>query len=58
MIAVLVGETLHAANVGDSRVVIGKKTAAGLKAEPLTFDHKPDTPAEQESVRRRVCGGE
>ena len=50
---------IHAANVGDSRAVIGHTTRRLLKVVPaalaLTVDLTPDVPAERERIER--CGG-
>lgn len=49
--ALVRGSTLYVASTGDSRAVLCR---AGC-AVPLTHDHKPTDPAEQERIRR--CGG-
>ena len=42
---------MFVANVGDSRVVLAHDDGEGLKAVPLTVDHKPDDPAEVERIK-------
>ena len=42
---------MFVANVGDSRVVLARDDGEGLKAVPLTVDHKPDDPAEVERIK-------
>ena len=49
------GSFLLCANVGDSRVILGKKTTVGWRAVPLSADHKPDLPKEKERIL--ACGG-
>lgn len=41
-----------AANIGDSRCILGRKDASTgkLKAVPVTDDHKPDRPDEQKRI--------
>ena len=38
------------ANVGDSRAILGRKTAQGWTAIPLSSDHKPDRPDERKRI--------
>jgi serine/threonine protein phosphatase PrpC len=43
-------------NIGDSRIILAKRTAAGkLEAVPVSSDHKPDRPDEQKRIE--ACGG-
>lgn len=47
---------LVAANIGDSRCILGRRDPAGgnkLKAIPVTDDHKPDRPDEQKRIIAR-----
>ncbi len=46
------GRTLTVANIGDSRVILGRRDAATgkLKAVPVSDDHKPD----REDEKRRI----
>lgn len=46
------GRTLHVANAGDSRAVVGRLDVDGarMSAIPLTEDHKPDIPAELQRI--------
>eukprot|EP00048_Salpingoeca_helianthica_P024506 m.32877 g.32877 ORF g.32877 m.32877 type:complete len:267 (+) comp9430_c0_seq2:29-829(+) len=46
------GDELYIANVGDSRCVMGREDGAGMKAVPLSRDHKPDTHSERERIAR------
>jgi len=48
--AVIRGNKIIAANVGDSRVIIGKQVNGKLVAEEFTRDHKPDSPGERERI--------
>jgi protein phosphatase 1D len=43
---------MYVAHVGDSGVVLGSLENKVIKAEPLTSDHKPETPDE----KRRIEG--
>jgi len=45
---------LYSAHCGDARLAVGSETRGNLLF--ATADHKPDTPAEAERIRR--CGGE
>ncbi len=54
LVAVIIQGT-HAtvANIGDSRIILGKRTddkKINLIAEELSFDHKPDVPHERERI--------
>ena len=51
-LAIIRGTTIIAANIGDSRVIIGKHDPATGKivAEEFTHDHKPDTPDEKKRI--------
>ena len=42
-------------NVGDSRITLGTERDGAIRAEPLTTDHKPETPEEKDRIER--CGG-
>lgn len=50
--SVRVGNMLYTANIGDSRCCLCSRDAAtgGVKAVPLTIDHKPELPAERERI--------
>ncbi|KAJ0405767.1 hypothetical protein P43SY_003617 [Pythium insidiosum] len=48
------GETIHVANVGDSRAVIATMSEGKLTAQPLSVDQTPYRSDERERVRR--CG--
>jgi hypothetical protein len=57
--AIIRGNHITGVNIGDSRVIIARsdgtsctnpESTYGLKAEDLTFDHKPDSPAEKERI--------
>ncbi|CAM9918995.1 unnamed protein product, partial [Phaeothamnion confervicola] len=51
VIAVLRGNRLTVANLGDSRCVLGRAAAGGgIAAVPLTSDHKPDRPDERSRI--------
>jgi serine/threonine protein phosphatase PrpC len=52
--AIIRGNQLTGVNIGDSRVILGKKES-DLEFEEITFDHKPDTPAEKKRILQ--CGG-
>jgi len=43
-------DILWIAHVGDSRVVLAKKTGKEIDAEDLTVDHKPDLPSERHRI--------
>jgi serine/threonine protein phosphatase PrpC len=54
-LALLEQDSLHIANVGDSRAVLARGSRGGeLRAEELTKDHKPDCEAES---RRIIASG-
>jgi len=54
--AIVRGNTVTGVNIGDSRVILGSQQSDGsITAEDITFDHKPDTPAEKERIL--ACGG-
>lgn len=53
--AIVRGNKLYGINVGDSRVILGKEEAGHLTFQDITFDHKPDSPAEKERIL--ACGG-
>lgn len=53
--AIIRGNHLTGVNVGDSRVILGKEEGGSLTFQDITFDHKPDTPAEKERIL--ACGG-
>lgn len=48
--AVIRGNHLTGINIGDSRVILGKEEGGRIVAQDITFDHKPDTPAEKERI--------
>lgn len=50
--AIVRGNHLTGVNIGDSRVILGKDS---IEFEEITFDHKPDTPAEKNRILQ--CGG-
>jgi hypothetical protein len=43
------------ANIGDSRIILGKLTSKGVEAQEVSIDHKPDRPDEQKRIES--CGG-
>ena len=45
------GHHMFVANVGDSRVVLAQDAGEGLKAVPLTGDHKPEDPLEAQRIK-------
>jgi len=55
VIGMLRGRTLAVANIGDSRVILGRKEpgARGLKAISISDDHKPDREDEQRRIESR-----
>ena len=55
-IALIQGRKMYIAHVGDSRVVLGRKTPAGFETVELTIDHKPTLPEEQKRIEAN--GGE
>mmetsp|Transcript_28260 Transcript_28260/g.58387 ORF Transcript_28260/g.58387 Transcript_28260/m.58387 type:complete len:346 (-) Transcript_28260:63-1100(-) len=45
------GRTLHVANIGDSRIILGRQTKkGGMKAVEVSLDHKPDREDEQKRI--------
>jgi serine/threonine protein phosphatase PrpC len=48
--AIIRGNTVTGVNIGDSRVILGKEEGGRIVAQDITFDHKPDTPAEKERI--------
>ena len=56
VLAILSHHSLTLAHAGDSRAVMGKRTAVGgYSAVVLTQDHKPDRPDEKKRIL--ACGG-
>ena len=55
VVVAITGTTAICANVGDSRAVLGRKTASGMVALPLSRDQKPDVPEERQRIVD--CGG-
>ena len=53
--AIVRGNQLTGVNIGDSRVILGKEENGAIVYEEITFDHKPDTPAEKNRILQ--CGG-
>lgn len=53
--AVLAGDLLSIAHLGDSKIVLGRDVGGLIMAKPLTQDHKPDQPEERRRIER--CGG-
>lgn len=54
--ALIAGDLLVVAHLGDSKIVLGHDGPSGLLAgKYLTNDHKPDIPAERARIER--CGG-
>lgn len=48
--AVKVGEILYIANIGDSRCVLAQQKDDRINAVDLSYDHKPEAPAEKERI--------
>lgn len=48
--ALKIGNKIWVANAGDSRTVLAKKTAEGVKGIPLSEDNKPEQPKEKERI--------
>lgn len=46
------GEDLYIANVGDSRCVLAREDHSGVKAMPLSKDHKPDAASERDRIAK------
>lgn len=44
------GRTLSVANIGDSRIILGRQTRKGMKAVEVSLDHKPDREDEQKRI--------
>jgi serine/threonine protein phosphatase PrpC len=55
-VALIQGRKAYIAHVGDSRIIMGKKTESGFEAIQLTVDHKPTLPEEQKRIE--ASGGE
>lgn len=53
--AIVRGNTVTGVNIGDSRVILGKQEGGNLTYQEITYDHKPDSPAEKERIL--ACGG-
>lgn len=49
-IVIIRGRKMYVAHVGDSGVVRGKIKNKLTKAEPLTSDHKPESPDEKKRI--------
>ena len=49
------GNQLWVANIGDSRIILGKQTSKGIEEQEVSIDHKPDRPDEQKRIES--CGG-
>merc|ERR1719231_1935879 len=47
------GDLCLTANIGDSRITLGRSDGSGCKAIPLSDDHKPDRPDEKERIIKR-----
>lgn len=48
-----VGKKMYVANIGDSRCIIVRRGASGtLEVVALSYDHKPETPAEKTRILR------
>jgi serine/threonine protein phosphatase PrpC len=47
------GDLCLTANIGDSRITLGRSDGGGCKAIPLSDDHKPDRPDEKERIIKR-----
>ncbi|CAB4024442.1 phosphatase 1D-like [Paramuricea clavata] len=50
-VVIMRGHHMFVANVGDSRVVLAQDAGEGLKAVPLTGDHKPEDPLEAQRIK-------
>ncbi len=55
VVGVLRGNQLWVANIGDSRIILGKQTSKGIEEQEVSIDHKPDRPDEQKRIES--CGG-
>ncbi|GAX23212.1 hypothetical protein FisN_21Hh106 [Fistulifera solaris] len=53
--AIVRGNKVTGVNIGDSRVILGKQEGGNLTYQEITYDHKPDSPAEKERIL--ACGG-
>ncbi|ORZ34258.1 phosphatase 2C-like domain-containing protein [Catenaria anguillulae PL171] len=61
VVSAMIDETsIHVANAGDSRAVIGRRTSSspGWTAVPLTIDHNAENPAEVARLKREHPGEE
>lgn len=52
--ALLAGNLLSVAHLGDSKIVLGREVGGMLVGKYLTLDHKPDVPAERMRIEK-VC---
>jgi protein phosphatase 2C family protein 2/3 len=50
--AIVTPTKIYVGNSGDSRIVVGVKNGSGIKAVPLSEDHKPDNPGEKARIER------
>ena len=52
MTCIFKGNELVVANVGDSRIILGRKGRDGkIESKALSRDHKPDVPEEAERIK-------
>lgn len=50
--AIICGNDMYIAHVGDSRIAIGRQTKKGIEADVLTRDHKPSLPREMDRIAK------
>lgn len=50
--AVILGDLLSVAHLGDSKIVLGREMNGVLVGRYLTMDHKPDQPAERARIEK------
>lgn len=54
--AIITGDLLTVAHLGDSKIVLGREGPGGvLVGKYLTLDHKPDMPEERARIERVSC---
>lgn len=50
VLATVRGKTLTVANIGDSRIILGRQSKKAMKAVEVSIDHKPDREDEQKRI--------